>query len=168
MTTCPHPSAVATYARDMAALMFGCSVEAIVSGQRIKHVVYARKAIVRALSDHTATTRREMANLLCKDVSSISHLAHYRVRDAEPRYRAKMQKLCDAIAAFAAGGRSAPAEFWTEAKDQALRVMWASPDMTDTQIAAALGCSPGDVPARAQALGIMTDAFPIFAGGTAA
>jgi len=160
MNVKPDRAAIAEFAIEQACRIFRITRPMLMGDGRTRQIAHARRAIAVAMLNHGGCTREAVASVLKRDVSTISHLARYTPANAHADWAECMRRHAAAVEAFVAGGRSVPASFWTPQKDAALKSMWAG-TMLDREIAAALGCSEKDVPARAIELGIMTNDFPI-------
>jgi len=148
------------FAASAACTEFRVSRSTLFSMARGKQESRARRALVLTLTEN-GFSQAEIVRVVDRDHSFVSRIVcdgfAAMPDDAQPR----LERVREAVRRFVDGTVSLPRGWWCEARDAALKAMWAHTTMSDAEIATALGCAEADVKARAEALGMMSDDYPI-------
>lgn len=154
---------VAQHALGLIGAHFALTRRAITSERRDQVAVDARRCFCWLMTRRTTASSARIGRYINRDHTTVLHaLRTVRELAANDPLHGDLSRLDDDLTDIIAGGYH-----WTPQRDDALSTMWRLTAMTDAQIAASLGCQPAEVAVRAEALGLMTDEWPVLSTGAA-
>jgi len=139
---------------------FRITRSSLFSSARGKQESRGRRALAITLSEH-GFSQAELVRIIDRDHSFVSRVVRDGREALPPDATPRLERVREAVRGFAAGVVSLPPGWWCAARDAVLKAMWAHTTMSDDEIATALGCAVSDVAARAEAIGLMSDDYPI-------